>query len=407
MNGFYAAVSCLPKLYLDSRLSEHQKSEIKEAIALAVNHPDSTIQSGIGIGIRDYLWEKDPEFSEKCFAGCIQGAKLHCDLLPLFRNVNGIGTKENLSKIDSAFDEIRKQIVSEKIEYKIEGFSFKTYSSWDLKTALTMIPNQNISETCKHSLQIFFGELVELERIRDNSKLDKVDHKFERLLFDKIGILTLNNGVDFFDSTFGKLIKNPLDSPELIEALVKSFTLTDAHHYESGHGWSIWNHFSLLVSEPLKSEVSAGWDSINWSKIGKIARSLLFGGVDWKNKEYETKLIASGSDSILAFFAKAGANPNVFEPFLILCYKFPSVFIPKGLASICKIVSEDSGGLLFKPVNSMYCLEEILTRFIVSDYRAIKGNASLKSSLLELLDRMVEEGSAKAYFLRERVVTLG
>lgn len=404
MDGFHAAAYCLPKLFVYPKISDEQRAAVKKALVTALIHPDFLIQIGVSLGIKDYIWSADSVFAEACLAGCVQSAKTHIDLIPYYHRARSkTEAKENFLKIQNSYQEIRDSILNGTIALSIKDFSFGSFSSWELRAAVAMIPDKDPTSNCIDLLHTFFGHILRMEKKEDDTKHEKVDHKFESMLENKLGKGLLENGLSGFQKLIGKYSEELKDVPKITSSLVKKITFADLSYFTGGPAWILWNHFASFIETQILSEAKRDWDYLKWSKIGDVARALLFSGAEWKKRDFEQTLIASGREHLLTFFKKAGSHPDVFESFLKLCYHFPTIFLPDALPTICAFVLADKERNLFRTVNGRYYLEQVVMRFIIANVRSLKGNTSLTKSLLSVLDALVNDGSSSAYFLRERV----
>ncbi|TOF00687.1 hypothetical protein CGJ31_23920, partial [Vibrio parahaemolyticus] len=85
-----------------------------------------------------------------------------------------------------------------------------------------------------------------------------------------------------------------------------------------------------------------------------------------------------------------------------LIYHFHGVFFDKGIHLLASKFSVNSD-LIGKQINTAYYLEMSIGRYLQIENRG-PLNRKMYNSCLELLNGIVETGSARAYYLREHMI---
>jgi energy-coupling factor transporter ATP-binding protein EcfA2 len=121
---------------------------VKTVIAIGLTHPNADVRAAMAEGIRDYLWQIDSEFAQKCIWGVVKYGRLEEEFFSQRRR------SFPFSEEDEQAEDIRRQNWLEEQRQKlangelsleageIETLNFRTYRAWHLVNACLMIPDQ-------------------------------------------------------------------------------------------------------------------------------------------------------------------------------------------------------------------------------------------------------------------------
>jgi hypothetical protein len=73
-----AAASVLPILF-DFAFEENKEFIVKRSIVIALTHINENVRHRAAEGIRNYLWQIDPDFAQKCIIGTLEYARFELD----------------------------------------------------------------------------------------------------------------------------------------------------------------------------------------------------------------------------------------------------------------------------------------------------------------------------------------
>ncbi|WP_197739554.1 hypothetical protein [Vibrio taketomensis] len=168
--------------------------------------------------------------------------------------------------------------------------------------------------------------------------------------------------------------------------------------------YAVWALWSLLAPEAHKIAMN----DVNDSYVGlqndlnQLLRGLMYADSPWQGHPNEERDMKGGAHYLLEFANQSAGNSHVFEALASLMYHFHSVFFDKGIHLLASkfIVNSE---LIGKQMNTAYYLEMSIGRYLQIENRGVL-NRKMYNSCLELLNGIVETGSARAYYLREHMI---
>lgn len=162
---------------------------------------------------------------------------------------------------------------------------------------------------------------------------------------------------------------------------------------------SIWLLYSLLF--PTLHKIALNNDEQD-NDLSKLLRDRLFLNASWNGHPSDKKLMEEGASYLLKFMKESANNSHVFEALSSLIYNFYDIFFEKGISILSEKLSNNPL-LITKQINTAYYLEISITRYLQVEHKGdLKRN--MYESCLNLLNGIVETGSARAYYLREHLV---
>lgn len=406
LDGKYSASYALLVLYKQKKLSVETLERVKNAIACAVTHPDHNIQEGVGLGIREYLWSYDSEFAKNCFEGSIEHSKTHLEAIYKHRYVGSNDREKENEEVLKTVAIVRGKILHGNIKSNIENIEFKTHSSWDLRCALSMIPNSNICSECELLLKKILTIFINYETGDKSEKHNRIGHKFQIIFEKRIATIFLSEDYEKVMSSYSAELIALKKAPDLFEGIVKDL-YSDIRPFEQGYGWKVWERLINNVGEEILEESKQSFRRINYSDYSKLLRAFFVYHIEWEREnQIQKDFLKHGIGSMAVAFNKFGEHPIVYESFLKLCFYHYSRFMPDAIIGLSKNCNNDNREKIFSTINAQFYLQRILQSYVLRNFRLLKENPSLRSSVVCLLDHLVESGSSSGYFLRDRVVTM-
>lgn len=134
LNGAAASASVLP-ICLDFASNNEEKLAIKVFIAIALTHVNENVRIEAANGIRNYLWQRDPDFAQKCITGTVEYARLIATEQKSFKK------KENSN---AWLDDFREQLTRGEVTSETEILTFNSHCPEHLLIPCLMIPSESI-----------------------------------------------------------------------------------------------------------------------------------------------------------------------------------------------------------------------------------------------------------------------
>ncbi|MFY9224352.1 MAG: ATP-binding protein [Blastocatellia bacterium] len=409
------AIASIIPILLDLAKEESDAIKVKELIALAITHTNANVRAGIANGIREHLWQRDPEFAQQCFFAAINYARLEEEIAKERRKPNLRFTEyeeitQNINiAINSSLKCFQQEIVKSEVSLNVEdidNFDFASHHSYFLSSPCLMIPN-NLAELShirffSRMLTLLFeiSEVNAAIRFSRKAKIDFDDNlkivfikRFSQYLFYLLKI-------DKIDLFIDKLKSGCDEDPGLINSLLLQIAHLAEIEKSKSLYWKFWEKLSEKV-QGIAAELN--YDPRYENDKLKLINSMLKYITSWRTVDYEAEDMDLGKNLILDFVTNTGSNPDVFQAMASLMYRFPTIFLSAGISILAKHQKGQGGIQLFSRVNTAFYLEGAIEKFLQGD-ETMYLSREMHGDCLVLLDAMVEKASSTAYYLREQLV---
>lgn len=415
-DGSATAASVIPVI-LDFANDDNEKLTVKKVMAAALTHVNASIREGAAQGIREHLWQRDPEFAELCVFGAIEYARLQLENSYRRRAVNQLlddqeQDDEDEAEVGSWVDDLRERLVNSAPspeKYGIDKIRFDSHSPWFMLSPCLMIPDGSTEPhhvaLLSRLLKLFF-EVEEPTKKHRSERGDDYIHIHYELRgsftsrFAEYLIPLQKSGSQLF---IDLLLEGCDSAPEFIEYLLLNIALLTERAQNKELYWEFWSQLSKKV-QSIAIE-NAEHDSKYRGEGGrrKLIRGMLSADVPWQKIDYENQYIALGKDLILEFVNNAGKHVDVFEALSSHMYHFPKIFFEPGVRILAKHQAEAGGARLLSGVNTAFYLEGAIQRFLHVDETGPLAR-DMHQACFTLLDAIVETASSRAYYLREQLI---
>lgn len=404
------AASVLPIL-LDFVPEEQDKFPIKKLIAIALTHVNENVRHKAAEGVRNYLWQRDSEFAQKCIIGALEYARFEQDqdnqlVKRRIYSLEGADKKAEITKLQERKDEFRERFGNSEISSELEKITLQVYSHWYLLSPCLMIPDGSRESShiqlLANMLSLFFES--EQQEHTHSSERDKnleirheVDHAFtERFAKHVFCLQDLN-----FQPYIEYLITGCDMAPEFIDYLALQVAVIAKRANKKEVYWQLWKELSQKLQELAIGLATSESRSRHQDSRRKLIRNMLHADTPWQKVDYEN--IVLGKELLLEFATNAGNNPDVFEALASLMYHFRSIFFEPGIHILSRHQREQGGTRLFSGRNTTFYLERAIQYFLqVDQVGPLLRN--LHESCLVLLNAIVETASSRGYYLREHLI---
>jgi hypothetical protein len=410
-DGAAAASSVLPIL-LDFVSSKKEKLIIKRLIATALTHVNEKVRHSAAEGIREHLWQREPEFAQNCVNGAIEYARFEKNSeVKRWRGAYLENDKKDveLSKLKAKKIKFRERLAQGKFSNTLGAISLRTHSSWHILTPCLMIPdtsrNPSHIDLLSQMLTLFFESENNKHRYHSD-KDENLEINYEVPLdftkrFAKYLFSLQETG---FEDYIEQLKVGCDTAPDFMNYLVLCVAVEAEKAGQKEVYWRLWQKLSKKVQEIAIEIAQYCSDERHFDDDRrKIIRGLLHLDIDWQKIDLENQDIALGKDLILEFVTNAGKNSDVFEALAKLMHYFPSIFFEAGVQILAKHQKEESGIRLLSGINTAFYLERSIQRFLqLNQTGPLPRN--MHESCFVLLDAIVETASSRAYYLREHLI---
>ena len=387
--------SILPILF-DFVLDEDEKCSIKKIIAFFLTHDNESVRDKATEGIRNYLWERDSEFAQKCIFLSIEYAsymqKNRHKIARLYWNESDMEATQ-LANFQQERENLIDRYIQNKVPIYYQSFSNKTHVIDYVLLSCLMIPSGSTDNFHIELLSDFLALLCDAEEVNNDLKLHyKIEQKFtSRLCSHLFHFYSDDNN---FQPYLDYLKIGCETAPNFIDGLMSNFAIISKSKNRPEVYWQLWKELSPEVQQ-IAITIADNNDDEYGQQDGRI--SLIRGILYYKNRD-----IILGKELLLEFVENAGKNPHVFEALASLMYYFPAIFFNEGIHILSKHQQQKGGTRLFSRRNTVFYLEVTIHRFLLNHSGYLPKN--IHESCLTLLNGIVETASSRAYYLREQLI---
>ena len=410
-DGSAAASSVLP-IFLDFTSSKKEKLLVKRLIATGLTHVNEKVRNSAAAGIREYLWQSDPEFAQNCVNGTIEYA--HFEKNNEVKRWRSAYLESNekdveLNKLKARRVKFRERLAQGKFSNTLGAISLRTHSSWHILSPSLMIPdgsrNPSHIDLLSQMLILFF-EAENNKHGYHSDKDENLEINYEVSLdFTKRFAKYLFSLHETGFEDYVEQLKAGCDTaPDFMNYLVLCVAVEAEKARQKEVYWKLWQQLSTKVQEIAMEIAQYSSDKRHFDDDrSKLIRGFLKSDIDWQKIDLENQEIAYGKDMILDFVTKAGKNADVFEALAKLMHYFPSIFFGSGVQILAKHQKEERGIRLLSGINTAFYLERSIQRFLqLNQTGPLPRN--MHESCFVLLDAVVETASSRAYYLREHLI---
>jgi hypothetical protein len=403
---YYGSGACafvLPKLF-DLELDSEQEEHLKFALATALTHENLNVSANAAKGVREFLWSRDAELASRCIGGIVEYARLRREdsVVRRFYHLQGDELQAAIDNWNDLITTFRNELVEGKFKLTVNDISLESHSSWFLHLPMLMVPLNTKDDSQVKLVQKLVNFVFESEYQDHRSGDDEtINHDIKKQIQDCLSehvIYSRNNNYMPFKDI---LIAGCSKAPSFIYSLTLSFHVAVEKEGDYDAIWSLW---SLLAPEAHKialNDVNDRYIGLQ-NDLNQLLRGMMYADCPWQGHENEENDMKRGAQYLLDFASDSANNSHVYEALASLMHQFHVVFFDKGIHLLASKYAENSS-LISKQINTAYYLEMSIGRYLQIENRGALSR-KMYNSCLELLNGIVETGSARAYYLREHMV---
>ena len=184
-NGEAASASILPIIF-DFVSEDEDIFIMKKTISTALTHANENVRIKAAIGIRDYLWQRDPIFAQNCIMGAIEYSRLNTKEYRIKRvtSTKLENSEQNNdshpNKSNSWLNNLRDQTALGLIETDINNIDFHFYNLQYLLTSFLIIPSGSTDPIHISLLSQMLTLLFEAEETKNYKQKNELEipHEF-------------------------------------------------------------------------------------------------------------------------------------------------------------------------------------------------------------------------------------
>lgn len=396
MGGESACAFIIPKLL--EVVHEDDLSAVKTLIATCLSHSNEYVRLSAAKGVRQYVWGIDREFALACCAWLMRLSEIDQACHSMIRSGRGgVKGEEAVSLIES----YREELVSAEFSSDAAPPVFGVKHAGVLQLILLMQPLESNDEYVEATVRGVVNCICEgsEDDIDPFAGLD-AQEAMQRCLAEHILASVPVN----FSSVRDWVLQGCRKDPHFMY-MVKLFVECELEKTMSLDAiWDLWRLFIPEMEHAATVDLSKLSRSKQESTL-RFFRGMIF--LDYPMRDSPTKgeleRIKIGAPSFIEFIQRFIMNPSVFESLAKHMRYYPDQFLRSGVHIVAEVLRSDPE-MAFKEGSTCYHLEMAMARFLNVDERGPLSRMQHKDCLA-ILDCIVKNGSARAYFLREHLVS--
>jgi hypothetical protein len=252
----------------------------------------------------------------------------------------------------------------------------------------------------------FLEDMTSIEQLdeifsRAKEEFEDIDFEIKQRLFKFLPHLIYKLDRTEIEQSLKPLLEN-FRVREDISYLLLEFIRTQDTINEYNKFWHIWDLFESKIIEICKDG--------EYSYTNKIIQTYLLAwspyGAIWKSEAKEWHTLKEKDKRFFNRMSKKiGHCPSTLYSISKLLNGIGSSYLNDGIGWISDMVKNNKNLLTDKlEPDTVFNLEIITRKYILENSKEIKKNRPKKKEILEVLNFLVEKGSAIGYMLRERIL---
>ncbi|MDE2888633.1 MAG: ATP-binding protein [Gemmatimonadota bacterium] len=389
-------------LLLGKSLLESQRSQVSQALVIALTHAVDEVRDYVASGIGMHLWQIDRTLALRCANALAVDADmvqrgLDANLrLPLHKRFS---SRRPLSEImaESASIVRKRFFESDWIsDHKHTCFDptkgFGSHANTKLLAIYVRAPTEPMA-------------IAAFERLAQTlvSRWDNgVEHRYadepthRSALENFLLRTTALEAIRILQPILDGIDRHPQEVFWLIQGLVCAEDIQS----NTAQFWSIW----MLFADKVRS---AEWltELDDKHPRGREMISAIFLGNYWKEGTRHWRSLDGYAEHIHTLFEDLPASSVVLDAYVLFLYKIGERSLPDAFVRIADRLQQGDHQRMMRNGETVFHLEVLLRRFVYGRPTELKLQRVLRESVLSLLDLLVENGSSAAFRMRDDFVT--
>lgn len=402
----YGAVACvfvLSRLF-QIDLAAEDVVALKFHVACALTHPNCHVRISAAKGISRYLWATDPDFASHCVQGVMAYGNFEIKEVHSrhYLRYQGDSMRE--------FEELRGKIMAFRTDFSkgeiSDSLAVNSIDECPLEVVhlpMLMLPIGTNESEHQHLLKKVVGVVYDNQyKEYDQENEFRLNGDSVKAVQDCLVAHVVHSREFEFEPVRDLLILGCSQAPTFIHLVKLSFDVEMEKSSDFDAIWALWQVLEPGLEVIAKTDVNSRYSGRE-SDLNRLLRSMLYLGFTDNGHPSNKLCLERGKNYLLSFARKNGQNSHVFESLCSLIYRYPEMFFADGI-NIAAEKYEKNPQIINMQVNSTYYLEMTIARYLQVDNRGPLPR-KIHKSFLSLLTGVVETGSARAYYLRDNLVS--
>ena len=297
-DGAAAAATTLPIL-LDFVSGDDERLIVKRLIVTALTHSSENVRHSAADGVREHLWQRDPEFAQNCVIGAIEYARF--ERAKQAENKQRYFLEDNTKEIakttiQTQKDEFRDQFSRGELSNDLTQITLQTLSSWYILTPCLMIPDGSTKPEhialLSQMLALFFE--VEQNNYKYHSDRDEewqINHKISLTFNKRFAKYLFHLLVSDFEAYIEQLREGCETAPSFMHFLVMCVAVEAEKEDQKEIYWYLWEELSQKIQKLAIEDVHRNSDDRQRANRRELIRSMLKADINWQKIDSKIKIL--------------------------------------------------------------------------------------------------------------------
>lgn len=384
--------------------SEEENSPIRRAIAGALTHASVEVRDFAVCGVRDYLWEREPQTAWACAAGLVRWSQIRREFDLKERQRLWNERQDFAETARARLPELRALIAAGSVLQPEEVLRLDL-SDWcgqaALRHLLLIIGGQTQSELARRFHRHVAEGLVHLWV--GGPGREQRNYEAETAGAKHLALFMLRAPPAAADDVFQPIVEAIGSHPAKVAQCLKQLVIAEDQLQSGGVFWTLWQRIAdtFLALER--------WENLLGADRGgpaHLIEALFLRRVEWKADARDWAPLHGHEHRLEALFSSTGHCPSAFAAFCGLLGSIGSRgMLPQAIILLSeRLKAGEPRGMLAGKM-TLWDLETVLSGCIYGTPSDIRRSPSLLSASIHVLDEMVEQGSSAAFRMREFIIT--
>ena len=132
---------------------------------------------------------------------------------------------------------------------------------------------------------------------------------------------------------------------------------------------------------------------------------VIFLGTDWKENVRHWRSIEGYADYVHALFEDLSPSSAVLDAYIRFLFHIGEQSLPNAFVRVADRLRLGDVQKMLRKTNTVFMLEILLQRHVYGRPLELKRERPIREAVLFLLDTLVEQGSSRAFLMRDDFVT--
>ncbi|MFN0170071.1 MAG: hypothetical protein ACKV22_26920 [Bryobacteraceae bacterium] len=394
-------------LLVAKQLTEEDRSRVEAAFANGLSHPTNEVRWHIAWGIANNISYFDQEFVSRC----VNALALETTLIQRERRANEALPRPQREKLQQG-ESTRAAVFVRSRFWETDGIPETAYDEFDAEDWIgtetsTYILTILAADPSHPLAALMFTRASELlvkrwddHRHGHESQHEHRNYEAETALGDCIERFVMRSSFESAKAVLDPILKSIDSQPRKIHSIIQGLTVIEDREPNTDHYWRLW----LLFAGAVKS---ASWIEAldNEHPLGDAVISAIFLTNDWKKTTRHWRSLEGHAHHVHELFESLPPSWCVLDSYVRFLYYIGEQSLPHSLIRIANKLRSGDARSLLSDTNTVFVLEVLLQRHVYGRPLELKQDMLLRESVLSVLDKLVEAGSAASYRMRDDFVT--